>query len=61
VFTKGAKMKKEKVECDICGDDLSDRGPLGKTKCKKCNTEPICTYCINVHNCESSKKAHGIK
>ena len=45
----------KKIECEICGDDLSLLGPLALRDCKKCDVKPICPYCVNVHECAQSE------
>lgn len=51
--------RKKKIFCDICGEDLSKLGPLGRVSCEKCGLHPICTHCINIHDCCASAIANG--
>lgn len=39
------------MECDICGDNLDEAGPLGMVKCPKCGLAPMCVYCAKIHTC----------
>jgi hypothetical protein len=41
------------MECDICGDDLSKAGPLGKVTCQKCGLTPMCEKCSEIHKFEN--------
>ena len=41
------------MECDICGDDLSKTGPLGKVTCQKCGLTPMCEKCSEIHKFEN--------
>jgi hypothetical protein len=39
------------MKCDICGDDLSQLGPLAAIACDNCDTE-LCYHCRRIHECE---------
>jgi hypothetical protein len=46
---------KKKIECDICGEDLTELGVMPLKKCRICGLE-FCSYCISVHEPECKRK-----
>ena len=45
------------MECDICGEELDEAGPLGKVTCSKCGLTPMCEQCARIHTCPKGKEA----